>query len=829
MDKNAADFDLRLTQYKLLNEERMRRALRVLRPHTRQMLNMLPLLLHYNDLRLPGARSANVPFGIDGFVPNAWQRHYLKNQGINPEERSRGRYSILGLYAMGSTSSICQGIESDLDIWVAISANIPKAEVELLTEKCHFISTFFKTLGADINLFVTAEDRFISGQHGTLDTEDCGSAQSLFLLDEFYRSSFRLCGRYIIWYMVTLAEEDRDYYGTVQSLYESGRVDNQLWFDFGSVVKSSAAEYFGSGLWLLYKGIDHPFKAAMKILLMEVYANEYPRTKLLSSVLKERMYSSNGYSLRLDAYYLMFKKVSTYLKQKHDKVRLTLVRLCFYLKLERSLVGVADTTVINMRKKLLSRLCRNWGWTSVFREELKSREHWKVNFVDKLQNDLFSSLHKSYRSLLRFSVGHGIEYAITATDAGVLSRKLYAAFDVYPGKVLLLNREFREYLEEPYLTFIKPSKNSICNRGWHLYPAAIDSLEILQRRSVYTALRLCQTVVWATFNHVLTARTKIALGGDPGTIDASKILSLAKDLKVFLGSRQEVVSENDLQQTRYTRKALVVVNFERDATLNYRSNSKELDSGSALCSGRSRDCLIGSIDLVTVNSWGEIESTAFPDGEEGVVELLATLLRIRRLALDRGQDKFSPEVILSYSKAHRDLIRYDLESTLRGIFACIDHPQQEFSFDVGLNTYVAKGSGERGVALLRRSPFNSSSEFDVSVLSRFGMRPEFALQVPAEIDREASLGIMQYFFVKGEVGWDIYIVNERNEVNIIKGYKKSRSELVNEINRFYTRQSEETNGARNLHFNLPQYFVLSDNMRYLQPFTIKSGDKNAAI
>ena len=116
MDKNAADFDLRLTQYKLLNEERMRRALRVLRPHTRQMLNMLPLLLHYNDLRLPGARSANVPFGIDGFVPNAWQRHYLKNQGINPEERSRGRYSILGLYAMGSTSSICQGIESDLDI-----------------------------------------------------------------------------------------------------------------------------------------------------------------------------------------------------------------------------------------------------------------------------------------------------------------------------------------------------------------------------------------------------------------------------------------------------------------------------------------------------------------------------------------------------------------------------------------------------------------------------------------------------------------------------------------------------------------------------------------
>ncbi|MDO5351711.1 MAG: class I adenylate cyclase [Succinatimonas sp.] len=825
MDKIATDFDLRLSQYKLLNEERMRRALRVLRPHTRKMLNMLPLLLHYNDKRLPGARDPDVPYGIDGFVPNAWQRDYLKKQGIEPESRLRGRYSILGLYAMGSTSSICQGISSDLDIWVCVSSIIPEREILLLTEKCHFISTFFKTLGADINLFVTAEDRFISGQHGTLDTEDCGSAQSLFLLDEFYRSSFRLCGRYIIWYMVTPQEEDQDYYGAVQSLYESGRVDNQLWFDFGSVAKSSAAEYFGSGLWLLYKGIDHPFKAALKILLMEVYANEYPRTKLLSSVLKGRMYSSNGYSLRLDAYYLMFKKVTSYLKSKHDNTRLTLVRLCFYLKLEMSLVGLADTKVLNTRKKLLSRLCNNWGWSSSFREELKSREHWKAGFVTKLQTDLFTSLHLSYRALLRFSVGHGIEYAITSDDAGVLSRKLYAAFDGYPGKVLLLNREFCEYLEETDLTFINPSKNSICERGWHLYPAAINSLELLQRRAVYTALRLCQVVVWATFNHVLTARSKIYLGGSPGIVNTDKILSLSRDIKIFLGECQGQVAEADLQQTRYIRKTLVVVNFERDATLNYRYNSSEIDSGSALCAGRSRKCLIGSIDMITINSWGEIESTAFPDGEEGVVELLATLLRIRRLAFDRNQENFKSEVILSYSKTQRDLIRYDLESTLRGIFACIDNPQREYSFDVGLNTYVARGSGERGVSLLRRSPFSSSSYFDISVLSRYGMRPEFALQVPAEIDREASIGVIQYFFAKAKKGWDIYIVNERNEVKTVRGYQKSRSDLVNAINRFYTRQSEETSGERNLHFNLPQYFVLSDNMRSLHPFTIKSGDK----
>ena len=144
MDNLTTDFDLRLSQYKLLNEERMRRALCVLRPQTRKMLNLLSLLLHYNDKRLPGARDADVPYGIDGFVPNAWQKEYLKKQGIDPEVRSRGRYSILGLYAMGSTSSICQGISSDLDIWVCVSSIIPEHEIFLLTEKCHFISTFFK-------------------------------------------------------------------------------------------------------------------------------------------------------------------------------------------------------------------------------------------------------------------------------------------------------------------------------------------------------------------------------------------------------------------------------------------------------------------------------------------------------------------------------------------------------------------------------------------------------------------------------------------------------------------------------------------------------------
>ena len=47
---------------------------------------------------------------------------------------------------------------------------------------------------------------------------------------------------------------------------------------------------------------------------------------------------------------------------------------------------------------------------------------------------------------------------------------------------------------------------------------------------------------------------------------------------------------------------------------------------------------------------------------------------------------------------------------------------------------VARNQGERGVMINKKSVFGSS-EFDISILSRYGMRPEYALQVPPLVYR----------------------------------------------------------------------------------------------
>ena len=1326
----------RFRRYKALNATRLQRARALMGPRARRGLEVVPVLLHYNHICLPGYRPGYIPHGIDLFTPNEFQLGYLRSilaeslseacldtqdaladdapdaeraaraqqraaQELNKAELLASippleepvQHDILGLYAMGSTSSIGQSQGSDLDIWVCVRAHISPEGISALQDKCRFITTYVKSLGVDLNLFVTPEDRFTNFQPDQLDEENCGSAQNLFLLDEFYRSSIRLCGRYIIWYLISTQEEqsayqdyvkfllegksqlpkfsaplsappvkpglsthgmshilmsaligdDEAYYAQnevtfevprsssyenrpvattnsgkgesrldkikgwyhklkgpsdpkeqlsaatltyrssysgsssarstssslpepdlervnplevavanngleladptvypvtslglghtsgaglgpasglgpetgaaaleardsvletegaavsvaapvpdaaynqpleswkqpypdlsvqesealAQSLSErrdfvlppeqlpeevpkvtsasgferlvqamgvspvplwgsnvgralsyasaltsssndtapaprdepvnpysdtyigpyldtlvpsdaesysgadvragasNGKVGDRLrriaesslilptveeceelaqrdgwvegeapldaneWFDFGTVVFSSPTEYFGSGLWLLYKGIDSPFKVVLKILLMEAYSSSYPHTRLLSSELKDYMLSHDGYSLDLDSYYLMYLKVSQYLQECGNSERLELMRKCFYLKLYMGLNQASDTYRADdkLKRELLDKLSSRWGWSKEFLTELENVSGWKMNQARRFNREVFNTLIESYLALLRFTVRHGIEYAITSDDAGVLSRKLYAAFDRYPGKILVMHTSLFHNLEERHLTFICPSPQSLCRKGWHLYTAANYDIGLLNQRVTYIGTRLSEVVAWSCFNGLLTPRTKIHVAGNTKGVTPSKIKQLSSDIMRVLEPSMNQVSEQSMQRGFKLKSCVVVVNLEEDNTNLLKNQVLDNEYGSTLCYGHQRLCLVGSVDLIVVNAWGEAITISLPSGEEGVVELLATLLRIVTNSLSltpmpppeplvpensaryasskltqasalaqsaigigaqaevgasslayaegvlQGADvphlKAPPPLVssasllgalaphsmsvpsksgteseraiatneeltellshievCSYAESYQDLIKYDLESTVRQVCNCLlSTGSSEYVFEVGRNSYIARTVGERGVKINKKSVFGSN-EFDISVVPGYGMRPEYALQVPPIVDRYANTGILQYFFMplpdKGH--WDIYIVNERNEVNIYHDYYGSRASLVNAINRFYTQQSQ-SRLLRTARFNLPQYYVLSQDQRSLHPFTIHS-------
>lgn len=806
----------RFVQY---NRSRLELSLDVMPKDARTILHIIPILLHYNDVRLPGYSSEDMPCGIDLYTPEEEGRQWLIRSLGTADLKEPPKREILALYAMGSTASIGQGPHSDFDIWVCVSSNLEERRTRLLSAKCRFLASYAKVYGVEVNLFITRENRFTVGYHDSLDEENCGSAQNLFLLDEFYRSAVHICGRYILWFFISRQEELTDYEAAARNLIDSGVFAPGEWFDFGPVADSSPAEYFGSGLWLLYKGIDAPFKAVLKILLMEAYSYEYPRCDLLSLELKDLIESKSGYSLETDAYYLMYQKISMYLTKIHDEKRLKLVRLCFYLKIYAGLEDLRSSPIMDHRKALLSKLAASWGWDARAIKNVEGKDRWKIDYVRTLYTELFASLVKSYQALLSFSVRHGIEYAITSDDAGILSRKLYAAFDEHPGKIQLFNRALASYLEEKDLTFIYPSKNSLCRKGWHVYNCAVSDPDLLNSKVIYVGESLSEAVTWASFNHILSGRTRCYVAGDGGAVTASKIKALHEDIVRLLLKDREKPSDESLQRPRENHRTLVVLNLEQDVTEQRYVRAIDVNVGSSLSCGRQRMCLIGSISLVMVNSWSEVRVLTLPEGEAGIVQLLATLLRLSKQVTAEDIERILKNIrVCCYAKHHKELLRFDVEAVIQQVFYC-EVNKTRHVFAVGNNLYAAEYTGDRGVKIVQHNIFNRP-EGALNIQSRYGMRPEFSMQVPPLVDRYANIGIRQYFFAPLADGWDIYIVNERNEVEIYPHYVGSRAALVNAINRFYTKHNEQERRSTQ-HFNLPQYFVLSSDLTSIHPFTIK--------
>ena len=816
-----ADFKFRLERLEAHDAMRLERACSVMTPHVREIFSLVPVLLHCNTPAIPGWRPGPVPYGIDMFSPDLFQRSWIRGMGADPDNLPRGEYGIAALYAMGSTSSIGQGRGSDLDIWVCVVPGMPLRETEALRAKCHFISVFCKSLGADVNLFVTPEDRFLKGAHGTLDTEDCGSAQSLFLLDEFYRSSVRICGRRIAWYMVSPDEERHGYQEAVRGFYEKGLMKKGEWLDFGQVTRTSPEEYFGSGLWLLYKGIDSPFKAALKITLMEAYAHEYPRTALVSTEFKRRFWSGASGTLATDSYFLMFKKVARYLKDRGDDGRLELMRRCFYIKVHQAAASLGRMTPQRrFRMRLAARLARIFGWSPQAVRSVEGSLRWTPSRIIEASGELFSSYLASYRALLSFSISHGIEYAITSDDAGALSRRLYAVYDRYEGKVLPVRRVFAYDPAQRCLVFIRTGQMSLCRTGWHVYACSDRAVDLLSSPEIHFSEGITEAVLWCVMSGFLTRSTRIACRGEAGQVDAGRIRRLAALLSRRIPDLSRPVPLAALRQPRRVEGCIAVVNFERDATYGVPEAPGGSD-GDALNFGPLKRCLVGSQDLITFNSWGEANCQSFQDGAQGLVDMLAYLARLQ--AIGGAEGRFMRRVeICSCSRAQSEGVRYGIGEILRELDWCAAESRASFDFSIEGSSYTARSSGARGVSIFRKEAFGAG-DVDITVLTRFGMRPEYALQVPPPVENAASAGIRQYFFMqKSRHKWDIYVANERNEISIFRSYKGSRAELVNAINRFYTRQSEEE-GASQVRFNLPQYFVISQDQGSVRPFAISQG------
>ncbi|PSV42341.1 MULTISPECIES: class I adenylate cyclase [unclassified Photobacterium] len=818
-----------------LTELRIERARLAMNAQSVQVFDLLPVLLHYNHPALPGYLDQPVAQGIAKFVVTDVQQQFVDDcaysaeLSVDPLLLEINDCPITGLYAMGSTSSMGQSLTSDLDIWVCIRTSLTPAERSALDSKCSLVSQWAMEQGVEANFFLIDENRFRHNFSEAMTGENCGSSQHLLLLDEFYRSAVCLAGLPLLWFMVP-PEMEECYDQYMAYLIDEDYINLDEWIDFGGLTRIPAEEYFGSSLWQLYKSIDSPYKSVLKAILLEAYSWEYPHTQLLSLDGKRRFFAEDRSEYCMDAYYLMLEKVTRYLERIDDHRRLDLVRRCFYLKTHEKLSREPSAGSVPWRRRVLKHLTEQWQWTDSVINELDHRRDWKVTQVKEAHNELLDALMLSYRNLIRFARRNNITSAISPEDISILARKLYAAFEVLPGKVTLLNPQISPDLHEEDITFIQVPEGRTNAAGWYLYKQPIDPLLIMGQPALEHNRYLSKLVAWSYFNGLLTESTHLHTVVRDADFDLDKLYQLVSDIRNTFPIRRPNPSLQALSSPCEIRQLGLFINLENDPTNELKNRSVRFDfkTTDIFSYGPEQKCLVGSVDLIYRNSWNEVRTLNF-SGDNAMLDALKTMLG------KMHHDAIPPEAVdvFCYSKHMRGLIRnlvYQLvaeciemrlkpvEEEKRRRFKAIRIAEETFGLFFE----------RRGVSVQRlENPvdfYSCISSNKVSEVPHVVMGKMDEPHPPQIVDAYASEGLIQFFFEDCEQGYNIYILDETNQMEVYRQCSGNKDEMVHGVNRFYTSAQDRFSATNFINFNLPQFYdiVHCDNGK-LQVLPFKSG------
>ncbi|CAI1997611.1 adenylate cyclase [Serratia quinivorans] len=809
-----------------INQLRIDRALAAMKPAFQRVYSLLPTLLHHHHPLMPGYLNGNVPYGVCIYTPDETQQEYLNDLedkwGSPFDKPASGELPITGVYSMGSTSSIGQSCSSDLDIWVCHQSWLDNEERNRLQQKCSLLEKWAASMGVEVSFFLIDENRFRHNESGSLGGEDCGSTQHILLLDEFYRTAVRLAGKRILWNMVP-GDEESHYDEYVLSLYSQGALTPNEWLDLGGLGTLSAEEYFGASLWQLYKSIDSPYKAVLKTLLLEAYSWEYPNTQLLAMDIKQRLHQGEIVCFGLDAYCMMLERVTHYLNAINDTTRLDLVRRCFYLKVCEKLSRA--NACVGWRREILSQLVSEWGWDEERLAILDNRANWKIARVREAHNELLDAMMQSYRNLIRFARRNNLSVSASPQDIGVLTRKLYAAFEALPGKVTLVNPQISPDLSEDDLTFIHVPIGRANRTGWYLYNQAPAMDSIVSHQPLEYNRYLNKLVAWAYFNGLLTPKTRLHIKSG-NLCDTAKLQELVADVSHHFPLRLAAPTPKALYSPCEIRHLAIIVNLENDPTAAFRNQVVHFDFRKldVFSFGQQQQCLVGSIDLLYRNSWNEVRTLHF-SGEQSVLEALKTILG------KMHQDAAPPESVevFCYSQHLRGLIRTRIQQL---VSECIELRLSSTRLEPGRFKAVRVAGQTWGLFFERLSVSVQKLENAVEFYGAISNNKLHGLSIKVETDQVhlppvvdgfASEGIIQFFFedTSDDKGFNIYILDESNRVEVYHHCEGSKEELVRDVSRFYSSSHDRfTYGSSFINFNLPQFYqiVQLDGRTQVIPF-----------
>lgn len=608
-------------------------------------LDVLPMLFHYNHPMLPGYISRNTPAGLYGFRETEEGLQKLKRltRSFQSNRRQHQTADILAIYAMGSFGTIAQNKRSDIDIWLCHRPGLSDDELLYLKNKTKSISIWGKKMGLDVTIFLMNHETYHTKKEHDFSHDASGSTQHYLLLDEFYRTAIYLGGQLPIWLFVR-TEQESQYPEFRENLIHRRLLPDNHFIDFGAIAQVPADEFISSAIWQLYKAINSPYKSILKLLLLEIYCQNFDKPCLLSTLFKDQLHGVDHHRVinhwDVDPYLQNYYYIEDYLLSTNQHPRLEFLRRCFYFKLGRPLTGGAE---ISTRSSILLEMTKKWGWNETYVAHLDNHKRWGLRDVLEERRLIINELNHSYQLVMDFFRTQKAPMHASNRELNILGRKLQAAFSRKAGKIEWVNPLPSKNISEPLL-YIRNQKET---SQWSAYN---DSNNIIVKKA--TPMEL---MTWLHCNQVMIPASKVCFSElDANDNDQKMDMRILQSLRRLISSLIplpiETADHRAFEKSSYLSQLLLFIDYRPNI------HAQALNEFSAVDFSR----IESTVDMLVVNSWNEIVCNS----KKG--RLLDTLLMIYMQAIQNNQVNEKTDILCNHPDRY---FQQAVRKTIKPLFA----------------------------------------------------------------------------------------------------------------------------------------------------------------
>ncbi len=569
------------------------------------VFEIIPALLTINEVDLPGYVSGgDSGCGLYG-VGSSYQLSAVVEDYF-PETRRRNiqyqsylirRPLIESLFLLGSVGTVAQTFDSDFDFWVCVDKRrCSRRSVQALEEKTNQIAYWCQSaFGMDVHFFILDLEQVRLNDFGKVDEESSGSSQKKFLKEECYRTMLLVTGKIPYWWMVPPGFSQEEYQKTWERFTRKAPLDAVDFLDLGFLEGVSRNEFLGNALWQLSKGIKSPFKALLKMAMMELYLSDQYDRPLLCETLKGRVLQGCRFLREMDPYLLMVETILDFYREQDRISQMDLMKRAFYLK---ALPGMTRAKKRAMgedyKVEVFAELMERWDWPMDLVEDLNQIGNWSYGRQLKFSSEINRFFSSTYRSL-SVRLRSEERQIIDQYDLDILGRKLMALFSRKRNKLRLT----------PFITgrrlilgrcIVQYAKNRSRKKRWDLYDATLYPRERGTRRwKIFSAESVVKALAWLVNNGLYDFQTTaVEMPPNPSGVRLTDLVDLLKHIQsFFLPAYYHLTEGSQLEDEASMDRIMVVIDMEEISKLKDPA----------------------SLDVVYRNTWGEMFAETYPYAE----------------------------------------------------------------------------------------------------------------------------------------------------------------------------------------------------------------------